>query len=47
MYIIVFAANSAFPKYPAIIRSYKNNQHDFLASTSKFLLYIPSKYQFE
>ena len=45
MYIIVFAANSAFPKYPAIIRSYKNNQHDFLAS--KFLLYIPSKYQFE
>ena len=45
MYIIVFAANSAFPKYPAIKRRYKNYQHDFLAS--KFLLYIPSKYQFE
>lgn len=28
MYIIVFAAKSAFPKYPAIIRSYKNNKHD-------------------
>lgn len=37
MYIIVFAANSAFPKYPAIIRRYKNNnKHDYLLDLLSF-----------
>ena len=36
MYIIVFAANSAFPKYPEIIRSYKDCKNDYLLDQLSF-----------